>query len=323
LLYHLSRSSMDETADLFKNEGYVLEGRLAEDSWGELYRAHYIPHDREVLLRRFPPAVSGDSSAWDLVCAEVGAWARLRHPGILQVLDWDVSGSEAFLATEMPRGLSLGALLEAGGPDDPDAVFSNLLASVEAARQWGVLHLGLGLTNIWVGDDAAVKVGEFGLWYARRDFARPAAREEMFLAPEQSEGGRASSATDVYSLALLFITLRFGLEGVRAAKGGELPVMPEGQKPVIARCLDPQTLLRYRSAGELAEVLNLSGADPQYTEYRDCPFCRLKEELELEGRHGRDTGRHPRSPGMQAAYAWLIIVGLAAAALLLWWLALR
>jgi serine/threonine-protein kinase len=314
---------MEEISDLFKEEGYVLMERLAEDSWGELYRARYVPHDREVLLRRFPSAVSGSPPVWDLVCAEVGAWARLKHPGILQVLDWDISGSEAFLATEMPPGLSLGALMEAGGPGDPDAVFSNLLASVEAARQWGVLHLGLGISNIWVDDDAAVSVGEFGLWYARKDLAVPVTREEMFLAPEQLEGGRASAATDVYALALLFVTLRSGLESARAAKDGELLGMTEEQRPVIARCLDPQPLLRYRSAGELAEVLGLAGADREFTGYRDCPFCRLKEELELEVKPGRDTGHRPRSPGMQAAYAWLIIAGLAAAALILWWLALR
>ena len=314
---------MDETADLFGDEGYVLEERLEADSWGELYRARYVPHDLEVLLRRFPPAVSGDPSVWDLVCAEIGAWARLRHPGILQVLDWDISGSEAFLATEMPRGLSLGGLLQTGGPADPDAVFSNLLASVEAARQWGVLHLGLGLSNIWVADDAAVKVGEFGLWYARRDFAELASRGEPFLAPEQTEGGRASAATDVYALALLFITLRFGLESARAAKGGKHPELPERQRPVIARCLDPQPLQRYRSAGELAGALGLAGADGEYTGYRDCPLCRLKEQLELEGRRGLDTGSRPSSPGTRAAYAWLVVAGLAAAALLLWWLALR
>ena len=314
---------MNEIRDLFKDEGYVLEGRLEEDSWGELYRARYVPHDREVLLRRFPPAVSGDASAWDLVCAEVGAWARLRHPGIVQVLDWGIAGSEAFCATEMPLGLSLGALMEVGGPADPDAVFSNLLASVEAARQWGVLHLGLGLTNIWVADDAVVKVGEFGLWYAKRDFALLASREEIFLAPEQFEGGRASSATDVYSLALLFLTLRFGIESVRAAKDGELPEMLEEKKTLIARCIDPQPLLRYRSAGELAEVLGLTGADLQYTEYRDCPFCQLKKEIELEGKRDLDKGQFSRYPGTRAAYVWLVIAGLAAAALLLWWLALR
>jgi serine/threonine protein kinase len=314
---------MDDVTELFKDKGYILEVRLEEDSWGELYRARYVPHDHEVLLRRFPPAVSGDPSAWDLICAEIGAWARLRHPGILQVLDWEVSGSEAFLATELPRGLSVGTLLEAGGPDDPDAVFSNLLASVEAARQWGVLHLGLGLTNIWVEGDAAVKVGEFGLWYARRDLVEPAACEESFLAPEQSKGGRASSATDVYSLALLFIALHFGLESVPGAKEGELPEMLEGRRPIIARCLDPQPLLRYRSAGELAEVLGLTVADPQYTEYRDCPLCRLKEEIESEGRRAREKDRRPHQSGTRAAYVWLVIAGLAAAALLLWWLALR
>ncbi|MBK5093261.1 MAG: hypothetical protein JJE48_07075 [Actinobacteria bacterium] len=314
---------MEDIADLFKDEGYVLVERLMEDSWGELYRARYVPHDREVLLRRLPPAVSGSPPVWDLVCAEVGAWARLKHPGILQVLDWDISGSEAFLATEMPPGLSLGALMEAGGPADPEAVFSNLLASVEAARQWGVLHLGLGLHNIWVDDDAAVRVGEFGLWYAGRDFTELTDRDDVFLAPEQLEGERASAATDVYALALLFVALRSGLESARAAKDGQLPGMPEEQRAVIARCLDPQPLLRYRSAGELAEVLGLAGADREYTGYRDCPFCRLKEELELEGKPGRDIGRRPRSPGKRAAYAWLIIAGLAAAALLLWWLALR
>jgi len=314
---------MDEIDELFKEEGYVLEELLVTDSWGGLYRARYVPHGREVLLRRFPPAVSGNPSKWDLVCAEVASWARLRHPGILQVLDWGTLGPESFLATEMPRGTSLGALLEGDGPADPDALFANLLASVEAARQWGVLHLGLGLSNIWVEDDGAVRVGEFGLWYAMKDLAPISAREGAFLAPEQSGCGSASAATDAYALALLFIALRFGLESAQAAVGGELPEGLGAHRPVIARCLDPQPLLRCRSAGELAGDLGLGEAQREYTEYRDCPLCRLKKELELEARPRPDPGRRTPSRGTAAAYAWLIIAGLAAAALLLWWLALR
>jgi len=355
LLYNRSRATMEELAEIFKAEGYALEELLFSDCWGELYRARYVPHAREVLLRRFPAALASDEGAWELMVAEVRAWARLDHPGILRVLDWGIAGrvsgapacaragagGESFLATEMPAGTRLDALLEGCGPGGSapggrateDTVIISLLAAVEEARAWGMLHLGLSPACVWVSAGGHVQVGEFGLWYVTRDFPSCGARDDPFLAPEQRSGGRVGAATDVYTLAVLCAFIHGGAEAAEAASaGGVLPDGPGGMAGVLSRCLDERPLARYRSAGELAGALwpGLSPADePGGAEegFHDCPLCRIKRELERHTvagtlREYRQAGAAPvRSPAV--AYGWMVALALAVACAVVWWMALR
>ncbi len=315
-----------EDSDLFEDAGYRLDEPLRNDDWGGLYRARYLPHDREVLLRVFPAEIVREAGVWELLLAEIGAWARLDHPGVLQVLDWGKEGGRCFLATSMPVGQPLVAvLLEEQGADDAEHIFANLLVSVEAARQWGVLHLGLGPTNIWVAADHTVEVGEFGFWYVAREFPALRVPSGLFQALEQGEGGHASAATDVYSLGIIYIALRFGLGAAR--RDAPLPVELGDLYPVVARCLERQPLARYRSAGELADALGLRSDEQPCQEYRDCPLCRLKEELQQEA-SGRDwsvpySGDRSARQTDWVQYAWIAIIALAFAAALVWWLALR
>jgi eukaryotic-like serine/threonine-protein kinase len=318
-----------EDSDLLKDAGYGLEAHLQDDHWGGLYRARYLPHDREVLLRLFPAEIGRQAGAWELLLAEIEAWARLDHSGILQVLDWGKERDSCFLAMSVPEGIPLAALL-LKEPDESGAerIFANLLASVEAARRWGVLHLGLGPSSIWVASDHAVRVGDFGFWYVARDFPSLKVPGGLFQAPEQAQGGHATAASDVYSLGIIYVALRFGLGAAGAAASGALlPAELGDLHPVIARCLERQPLARYRSAGELADALCLWPDAQPSLDYRDCPLCRLKAELQREAarREYGATYQGVRSARRSdwARYVWVAVIALAFITALVWWLALR
>jgi serine/threonine protein kinase len=201
---------MEKDQGLFGSEGYILGKRLAADSWGELYEAVYKPLAAEVLFRRLPEAVAADRAAWELASAEIQAWARLDHRGILQVLDWGISpgedAPEAYLVTEMPGGRILMSILEEPGsrldrpPGWADSVFAGLLSSVEAARRWGVLHLGLCPECIWVSAAGEVTVSDFGLWYVTSRFLPAAAGATLFSRPSRRvEARRARRPTSIRS----------------------------------------------------------------------------------------------------------------------------
>ncbi len=317
---------MDDS-DLFSDAGYSLEVPLDEDEWGSLYRATYVPHRREVLLRAFPPGLAREPRAWDLMQAEIGAWARLEHPGIVQALDWGEVSGRCFLAASMPEGRQLGELLgEDSGLEGADDVFMGLLVSMEAARQWGVLHLGLGLSNIWVAPRGAVQVSEFGFWYVAREFPELLPAAPRFAAPEQASGGRTGAATDVYSLGVLYVAMRFGLKAAREASTGDpLPGGLESRMPAVAYCLEREPLARFRSARELAEAFGWVPDEWLYDEHRECPLCRLKSEVQKEASGAAWT---IPSSGVKAGdswvkYAWALIIALAVATAVVWWLALR
>ncbi|MBU1670626.1 MAG: protein kinase [Actinobacteria bacterium] len=336
---------MDES-DIFKEEGYELAERLADDCWGELHRAVYLPHRREVLFRRFPSVLGEDPDAWSLAEAEIKAWARLDHPGILQALDWGLTGSGPFLASEMPAGLQLAQCLDSGEAPGYEELFGPLLEAVEHARRLGALHLGLSPRNVWVarGEGACrVQVAEFGLWYVCRRFPDALPTDDAFLAPEQHGEGKASAASDVYSLGLLLASVVAGGSGPDRAgdRSGIVDAHFEGPPElasVVACCLSEQPLARYATAGELAGALGLS-TEPHEDDAGECPICRLKDEIGVRPFEGRSTSEAGRSEdsdphhvttfrastskGLPGRYAWLMIAALALATLLVWWAAFR
>jgi serine/threonine protein kinase len=348
-----------EESGLFKSEGYELEKHIAGDSWGELYRAAYVPHRRPVLFRRFAWGLSG-SEPWQLAAAEIQAWARVDHPGILQPLDWGNPPAGPFVATTMPSGLPLAAALEqrdAAYVTEPASTFAALVEAVEAARLFGVLHLGLGLHNIWVTPEGNVQVGEFGFWYVYSEHRQLPAPERLFLAPEQRALGRVSAATDVYALGLIAIALHEGLEGLQVYGGGDRSAC-SGLDPSLgalaAQCLLEDPLTRPHSAGQLVE--GHPGAQGRTaTAYRDCPICRLKEEIAHDIKLGRRTasgrlldldadtfraavpaiepmdenvmedspGPSVPAPGIASLFPWIAIASLVFLTLAVWWLAFR
>jgi serine/threonine protein kinase len=343
---------MEDVRELFIDEGYLLEELLASDSWGELYRATYLSHRRRVLFRRFVPGLA-EPAPWELAEAEIQAWARVDHPGVLQPLDWGNPAAGPYLATELPAGLPLASLVKgegAGDALDVTAVFAGLLDAVESARVLGILHLGLGLTNVWVSPDCSVRVSEFGLWYLRREFPAIDVPAEPCLAPEQRCGGRLSAATDVFALGMIFVALCAGIDASSiAAREGPLPhELPPGMGPVLSNCFAEDPLARPRTAGELRSALGMAPLAQPCT-FRDCPVCRLKEEIARDMRsrpvtvlgrmralaggapgradRGRDSAQaeHPGRPGpaIDPIIPWIAIAALVLATLVVWWMAFR
>ena len=286
---------MKDTDATFENEGYLLEELLASDQWGDLHRGTYVSHNRPVLLRRFAPALAAEGP-WRLAAAEIQAWARVDHPGVIQPLDWGNPTAGPYLATEMPAGAPLASLITAEdglAGIEPEQVFAGVVEAVEAARLWGVLHLGLGPTNVWVAPDGSVRVSEFGIWYVQAEFGEPGAAGGPFLAPEQVSRSRVGASADVYSLAMLLVALRRGLDAAELARGGQLPPstadVSSGEAAALRRCLESNPLARPRSAGEMAEAMGLTAPAEEDNHFRDCPVCRLKEEIARERREEPGT----------------------------------
>jgi serine/threonine protein kinase len=350
----------DEHTDLYKDQGYELREHLASDAWGDLYRAVYVPHGLEVLFRRFRADLH-EQPAWELAAAEIQAWARIDHPAVLQPLDWEDHNEGPFLATVMPEGRLLTDCLTGNGAADglePREVLAGVARAVEAAREFGVLHLGLDLTNVWVAAPGSVAVSEFGLWYVHSEHPWLGPATSPFAAPEQEGPGRVSAATDAFALGLICVALRFGTSRVDIARRSapSLPWDDPSESVLISRCLLDDPLARPRTAGEL---LGLMGDAPGAREpaMRDCPICRLKREIEHDLGLGRRTVvdrlrdledtrpeptsvregscarpdktaaahqvREPRTWSFVSMFPWLAIAAMALAAMAVWWLAFR
>ena len=125
--------------------------------------------------------------------------ARLHHPNIVQIFSAGGDVSSAWFAMELVKGDS--ADIHAFASIEEIAGTGIAVAEALAyAHRCGMLHRDVKPSNIFIGENGTVKLGDFGL--ACLTEAVPADRSgtEKYLAPEVSSGGKPSEASDQYSL---------------------------------------------------------------------------------------------------------------------------
>jgi serine/threonine-protein kinase len=185
-------------------------------------RVHEARHDR--LAGRFALKLFGDVDARAFQRA-VGQASALHHPGIVRVVDHGTSyGAGAFVVMEWADGLSLAALLAAGGPLAPEAVarvVGSVALALQAAHRHGVVHGHLSPERVLVSgagptnDDETpgaehTKVLGFGIGPASA-LARGASIDEVtpYAAPELASRD-ADPLADQFALAAIAYELLAG-----------------------------------------------------------------------------------------------------------------
>ncbi|WP_110180873.1 protein kinase domain-containing protein [Nocardioides solisilvae] len=196
---------------------YRLESRIATGGMGEVWRAADTVLGRTVAVKLLKAEYADDATLRSRFETEARHAAALSHAGIAAVYDFGEAGAadgsgapRPYLVMELVEGQPLSALLRSGTPLDPEAT-RELLAQVGdalgAAHRAGIVHRDVKPANLLVTPDRRVKVTDFGIARAAEGMALTQTGQVMgtpqYLSPEQAEGGRATPASDVYSLGVV------------------------------------------------------------------------------------------------------------------------
>jgi serine/threonine protein kinase len=211
---------------------YEILRRLGEGGFGEVLLARDPLLDREVAVKVPHPGWGGDESLLD----EARALARLKHPGIVQVLDAGLEDGRAYIVLECVAGPSLDELLDgkAGrgrasflGPQDALTWLRGPAAALDHAHGEGFLHRDLKPANLLLdrapsGGPGAVAraatectlvIADFGLAALMSRQGRvesdAALGDPQYAAPEAWRGSPDRSS-DLFSLAAIFFRLVAG-----------------------------------------------------------------------------------------------------------------
>ncbi len=123
---------------------------------------------------------------------------------------------------ELVEGQPLSDLLRPGAPLDPE-VARDLMAqaadALGAAHARGIVHRDVKPANLIVTPDRRIKVTDFGIARAAEGVALTQTGQVMgtpaYISPEQAEGGTATAASDVYSLAAVAFECLVGTQALR------------------------------------------------------------------------------------------------------------
>lgn len=214
---------------------YTLEAQLGKGGMGEVYSAHDQKLDRSVAIKILPDSQASDSLR--RFTTEARAASALNHPNIVTVHDIDSSDGVHFIVMEKIDGTALAA--ELGTPMPLDLFFDRALQIADAvgvAHRAGIIHRDLKPGNVMLTSTGRIKIVDFGLarlgspMGAGPSDTDPTARWSDsatqpgtilgtvgYMSPEQIEGARADSRSDVFSLGVIFYAMLTGREPFRDA----------------------------------------------------------------------------------------------------------
>ena len=297
---------------------YEISHLIAAGGMGAVYGGMQRALDRAVAIKILPPDAARDGESIGRFRTEAKAMARLTHPNIPAVYDFDVSGGYCYLVMEYIDGWNVHQLITEGGlnPSLTFSLLSQVCDALHFAHQRGIVHGDIKPSNLLVTQEGTVKLADFGL--ARLTGSREAETYVPMGTPEYAapelwqEGVVMDHRADLYSLGCLFYEMLTG-----AAPQGEflLPAAALQLDPrvdtVIARCMQPTPELRYQSASEIKLAIDAI-RQPSPGKAPVNPAVRIVRPPAR--RPGQATGARRRAkPAGASPVIWLVLTGLAVA----------
>jgi serine/threonine protein kinase/Tfp pilus assembly protein PilF len=273
---------------------YRILEEIGAGGMGVVCRAYDERLAREVALKFLPAGLLGDETARRRFRTEALALAKLNHPNIATIFDFETEGDVDFLVTEYIRGETLDVMLATGPLPEREVVRlgEQLAAGLAAAHDRGVLHRDLKPANIRVTPDGLLKILDFGIaklldagsaMTTDAPFASAGPDEETsiagtlpYMAPEQVSSGAIDGRTDVHGAGAVLYEMACGRRAFAGAGASAVmqavldsaPSRPSGLarissrlEAVILKALAKDPARRHQSARELhADLQRLSVA---------------------------------------------------------------
>jgi serine/threonine protein kinase len=211
---------------------YQIERELGRGGVGVVYlardeRLHGMPVVIKFLLE------TAERSEWltRKFSQEAEALTRINHPGVVRVIDRDLSDDgRPFFVMELVKGRPLRVLMNSGpmNLDYVAQIVRQMGNALFAAHQQGVFHRDLKPENIMLEQlsdgEEQIKLIDFGIAKVVNPQAGTetevaiVAGSRQYIAPEQLLTQVASAATDIYAIAII----------VYEMVTGHLPFNPQG-----------------------------------------------------------------------------------------------
>jgi serine/threonine-protein kinase len=275
---------------------YVIRGLLGRGGMGKIFKVEHPHIGKIAALKLLDPdpltaELLGTGSIRAMFKSEAAKLAGLRHPNVVQILDYDEHAGKPFYLMEYYSN-SLGRILgETDRPDRPSRkirperaihYLRQTLSGLDAMHHCEILHRDVKPHNLLVTDEDTVKICDFGLSKLRGEsYSGPPSLKigsPWYAPPEQEENpDRIDFSADLYAGAVTFYRMLTGV----------LPAQPPlatarynsdlnaDWDRFIACALDPSPRRRFASAAEMLAALESLERSWQH---HLAATCRLPEE---------------------------------------------
>jgi eukaryotic-like serine/threonine-protein kinase len=259
---------------------YRILEQIGAGGMGVVYRAHDEQLERDVAIKVLPVGTLTDEAARKRFRKEALTLAKLSHPNIATIFEFNTQNGKDYLVTEYISGLTLDEKLAAGALSEKEVVSLGiqLAQGLGAAHEHGIVHRDLKPANLRLTSDGRLKILDFGLAQLMphaSDLGLTATLTQSqevtgtlpYMAPEQLRAGVADARSDIWAAGAVLYEMatahRPFEERVPTALVDDIihkaPPSPRTLRPtlspklsaVILKCLEKEQVQRYQSAREL------------------------------------------------------------------------
>jgi serine/threonine-protein kinase len=275
---------------------YQLVEPIGEGGMGVVYKAWQKSLKRTVAIKMIRAGTYASASEKGRFQVEGEAIARLQHPYVVQVHEFNEHNGQPYLSMELLEGGTLASKLTKNGLPLQQAaqLVQTLACAVEAAHQRHIIHRDLKPANVLLDAQGSPKIGDFGLARLLDTEGGPTASNVVmgtpsYMAPEQAQGQAkdVGPLVDVYALGAILYEALTGrppfkgesklhtLDLVRTVPPTRPTQLrrevPRDLEAICLKCLEKEPARRYASAEALAQDLGrwLRG---EMTEARPLPW---------------------------------------------------
>ena len=251
---------------------YELMERLSRDSFGQVYKAQDNSLGRAVMIRRLPEQ---DENITRSLVEQTRVVSALTHANIMAIYDSGKDGSHYFICTEFVDGPTLRDYLTRERPDVSAIceIATQVCLGLTYAHKKGVVHRCLSPENIYIGNSNQVKIANFG--FDARTEKSSTLIAKQYWSPEQILGQKADARSDLYSFGVVLYEILYGTppfsgQDVETQHLKKMPSFQESSQrwtpaflvKIIQKCLEKDSQMRYQSAEEIVEELEVADIVP-------------------------------------------------------------
>ncbi|PJF44414.1 MAG: hypothetical protein CUN55_04095 [Phototrophicales bacterium] len=259
---------------------YEIVERIGRGGMAEVYRGYHAALDRYVAIKLLHPFLADDPEFKDRFEKEAKNVAKLRHPNIVQVFDfeYDEQDGSYYMVMELINGPTLKDLLQEKATisqrfsiHEASRIIADTSNALAYAHKRGMIHRDIKPANIMLDEDERVVLTDFGIAKIVTGGQFTASGGMVgtpaYMAPEQGLGEAGDERSDIYSLGVMLYQMVTGelpfdadtpLAIILKHVNDEVPDprqyvpdLPDWLVDVIYTCLAKDPDKRYQSATTL------------------------------------------------------------------------